>query len=179
MANVEIYTWSTCPFCIRAKALLDQKGVDFTEYCIDGDEAARDRDVARGAVLHALHAHARHAGGVAQHLVERAVQLELDLAGLDLVHQLVDHDGLGLELVTAVDHRHVARDVGDDEGVAVGRALGDLVGAERGGQRHALALGRAAVGEERLDLVGQILVMFVGVFGVVILFKERKQEVTQ
>lgn len=41
-ANVEIYTWSSCPFCIRAKALLDKKGVDFTEYCIDGDEDARD-----------------------------------------------------------------------------------------------------------------------------------------
>lgn len=39
--NVEIYTWSTCPFCIRAKALLDRKGVQYTEYCIDGDEAAR------------------------------------------------------------------------------------------------------------------------------------------
>ncbi len=39
--NVEIYTWSRCPFCIRAKALLDEKGVDYTEYCIDGDEAAR------------------------------------------------------------------------------------------------------------------------------------------
>ncbi len=40
-ANVEIYTWSTCPFCIRAKGLLKQKGVTFTEYCIDGDEVAR------------------------------------------------------------------------------------------------------------------------------------------
>ena len=39
--NVEVYTWSRCPFCIRAKALLKQKGVNFTEYCIDGDEAAR------------------------------------------------------------------------------------------------------------------------------------------
>ena len=41
-ANVEIYTWSTCPFCIRAKALLSQKGVHFTEYCIDGDHQARE-----------------------------------------------------------------------------------------------------------------------------------------
>lgn len=41
-ANVEIYTWSSCPFCIRAKALLKEKGVDFTEYCIDGDEQARE-----------------------------------------------------------------------------------------------------------------------------------------
>lgn len=24
MAHVEIYTWSTCPFCRRAKELLDQ-----------------------------------------------------------------------------------------------------------------------------------------------------------
>lgn len=40
-ANVEIYTWSACPFCVRAKALLNKKGVQFTEYCIDGDEAAR------------------------------------------------------------------------------------------------------------------------------------------
>lgn len=39
--NVEIYTWSRCPFCIRAKALLNDKAVDYTEYCIDGDEVAR------------------------------------------------------------------------------------------------------------------------------------------
>ncbi len=31
-------------------------------------------------------------------------------------------------------------------------------------------------GVRQLDLVGQILVMFVGVFGVVVLFKERKKE---
>lgn len=42
-AKVEIYTWSTCPFCIRALALLKRKSVDFTEHCIDGDEAARVR----------------------------------------------------------------------------------------------------------------------------------------
>lgn len=41
MPNVEIYTWSSCPFCIRAKALLNQKNLKFVEYCIDGDEAAR------------------------------------------------------------------------------------------------------------------------------------------
>ncbi|TAF09610.1 MAG: glutaredoxin 3 [Nostocales cyanobacterium] len=40
-ANVEIYTWQTCPYCIRAKMLLSWKGVKFTEYKIDGDEAAR------------------------------------------------------------------------------------------------------------------------------------------
>jgi glutaredoxin 3 len=40
-AKVEIYTWASCPFCIRAKDLLKKKGVAFTEYSIDGDEAAR------------------------------------------------------------------------------------------------------------------------------------------
>ena len=48
MATVEIYTWSTCPFCRRAKQLLNQKGVTYTEYDIDDDEAARDAMVARG-----------------------------------------------------------------------------------------------------------------------------------
>lgn len=47
MANVEIYTWSTCPFCRRAKQLLNQKGVTYTEYDIDDDEAAKDAMVAR------------------------------------------------------------------------------------------------------------------------------------
>lgn len=40
-ANVEIYTWQTCPYCIRAKLLLWWKGVPYREYKIDGDEAAR------------------------------------------------------------------------------------------------------------------------------------------
>lgn len=41
MPKIEIYTWSTCPFCSRAKQLLDSKGVAFTEYDITGDEDAR------------------------------------------------------------------------------------------------------------------------------------------
>ena len=40
-ANVELYTWQTCPYCIRAKMLLWWKGVNFTEYKIDGNETAR------------------------------------------------------------------------------------------------------------------------------------------
>lgn len=40
-AQVEIYTWQTCPFCIRAKLLLLWKGVSFQEYKIDGDDKAR------------------------------------------------------------------------------------------------------------------------------------------
>lgn len=40
-AHVEIYLWTTCPFCVRAKRLLDSKGVQYTEYVLDGDEAGR------------------------------------------------------------------------------------------------------------------------------------------
>ena len=41
MAKVEIYTWATCPYCLKAKALLKQKGIDYKEYPIDGDNEAR------------------------------------------------------------------------------------------------------------------------------------------
>ena len=43
MPKVEIYTWEFCPFCIRAKTLLNQKGIKFTEYSIDGDLEARKK----------------------------------------------------------------------------------------------------------------------------------------
>ena len=41
--KVEIYTWKFCPFCIRAKALLNEKSINFTEYSIDGDNDARTK----------------------------------------------------------------------------------------------------------------------------------------
>ena len=41
MAKVEIYTWQYCPFCIRAKALLEKKGINYHEYQIDGDPEAK------------------------------------------------------------------------------------------------------------------------------------------
>ena len=54
MAKVEIYTWQYCPFCIRAKALFDQKGINYQEYSIDGDQEARsimvDRAICRKTV---------------------------------------------------------------------------------------------------------------------------------
>lgn len=47
MSKVEIYTWSSCPFCIRAKGLLNKKGVEYAEYCIDGDSEAREEMTVR------------------------------------------------------------------------------------------------------------------------------------
>ena len=42
MSKIEIYTWQYCPFCLKAKTLLNKKNIQFTEYKIDGDEAARE-----------------------------------------------------------------------------------------------------------------------------------------
>ena len=47
MAKIEIYTWSTCPYCTRAKTLLDSKGVAYTTYDITGDDAARVKMIER------------------------------------------------------------------------------------------------------------------------------------
>ncbi|MBT9585324.1 glutaredoxin 3 [bacterium] len=42
-ALIEIYTWATCPYCMRAKSLLNSKGVTYQEHSIDGDEDARTK----------------------------------------------------------------------------------------------------------------------------------------
>lgn len=42
MANVEIYTTKVCPYCVKAKKLLNAKDVDFTEHDVTGDDAARE-----------------------------------------------------------------------------------------------------------------------------------------
>ncbi|MCQ3829024.1 glutaredoxin 3 [Microbulbifer elongatus] len=41
MKDVVIYTTRYCPFCIRAKYLLDNKNVPYTEISVDGDRALR------------------------------------------------------------------------------------------------------------------------------------------
>ncbi len=87
-AKVEIYTWQTCPFCIRAKLLLQWKGVTFTEYKIDGDEAAREKM-------------AQRANG--RRSVPQIFINEQHIGGCDDLHELVlQHklDGLLAESVT-------------------------------------------------------------------------------
>lgn len=47
MPDVIVYSTDPCPFCSRAKALLTQRGIEFTEIMISrSDDAARDRLVA-------------------------------------------------------------------------------------------------------------------------------------
>ena len=47
--KVEIYTWMTCGYCVRAKRLLKDKNITFIEYAIDGDDQARQQMMQRAA----------------------------------------------------------------------------------------------------------------------------------
>jgi glutaredoxin 3 len=41
MADVKVYSKKSCPFCVRAKALLDRKGVVYQEIDAEHDDALR------------------------------------------------------------------------------------------------------------------------------------------
>lgn len=47
MSVVEIYTWKDCPYCLRAKEILERHHVQYHEFCIDGDDEARRLMTAR------------------------------------------------------------------------------------------------------------------------------------
>jgi len=41
MASIQLYTTAWCGHCVRAKILLDQRGVDYDEIRVDDDPAFR------------------------------------------------------------------------------------------------------------------------------------------
>ncbi len=43
VAKVELYTTTSCPFCVRAKALLRTKAVQFQEIDVTDDDALREK----------------------------------------------------------------------------------------------------------------------------------------
>jgi glutaredoxin 3 len=47
MPEVEIYTTPICPYCVRAKSLLDKKGVAYKEIDVAADPAIRDAMIKR------------------------------------------------------------------------------------------------------------------------------------
>ncbi len=47
MAKVEIYTTMFCPYCARARSLLQKKGVEFTDIDVDAEPARREEMVQR------------------------------------------------------------------------------------------------------------------------------------
>lgn len=48
MTKVEMYAAPWCPYCVRAKALLDAKGVDYSYVDVDETPGAREEMQARG-----------------------------------------------------------------------------------------------------------------------------------
>ena len=66
MARVEIYTKFLCPYCSRAKRLLDSKGVDYQEYDISMGGEKRAEMLQRAMGRHTvpqIFIDERHIGG--------------------------------------------------------------------------------------------------------------------
>ena len=66
MASVEIYTKSTCGYCIRARRLLETKQVEFIEYVIDGGGPMRIEMIQRAGgrtTVPQIFVDGRHIGG--------------------------------------------------------------------------------------------------------------------
>ena len=79
MKPVKIYTTPICPYCIRAKRLLDTKGVPYEEIDVSGDDQAR-MDLAERTGLRTvpqIFIGEHHVGGSDElHALERAGKLD-------------------------------------------------------------------------------------------------------
>ena len=105
MAKIEIYTKAFCPYCTRAKALLDGKGADFQEIDVTMDRAGHE---------------AMHDGGVLT-----LDEVRLPAAAAEEVLQLLMGDAgeergiCDLIAVEVQDREHCAVGLGVDELVEV------------------------------------------------------------
>lgn len=84
MANVEIYTTKTCPYCVRAKNLLNAKDVDFKEIDVTGDDAGREALLKRSGGMQTvpqIFINGQHIGGSDElYALEQKGELEKLLA---------------------------------------------------------------------------------------------------
>ena len=84
MAQVTIYTKPYCPYCLRAVALLKDKGVDFVEVEASGDPAKRQEMMNRSgrSTYPQIFIGDRHIGGCDDMIaLERSGGLDPLLAG--------------------------------------------------------------------------------------------------
>ncbi len=86
MATIEVYTKFLCPYCTRAKALLDSKGADYREIDVSMDRAGFDAMIERAQgrrTVPQIFIDGRHIGG-SDDLAALDARGELDaLLGLD------------------------------------------------------------------------------------------------
>jgi glutaredoxin 3 len=84
MAKVEIYTKAFCPYCARAKSLLESKGVAYEEYDISmgGPKRAEMLELAKGgSTVPQIFIDGAHVGGCDDiHALDRAGKLDPLLA---------------------------------------------------------------------------------------------------
>lgn len=85
MTPVWIYTTTYCPYCNRAKSLLERKGASYEEIDVTGDDAARERLVLKAGGLKTvpqIWIGERHVGGFDRlSELDRAGELDRLLAG--------------------------------------------------------------------------------------------------
>lgn len=66
MAKIELYTTMFCPYCARARSLLQKKGVSFADIDVMGDDDKREEMIARAGgrrTVPQIFIDGRHIGG--------------------------------------------------------------------------------------------------------------------
>lgn len=66
VAKVEIYTKTFCGFCLRARSLLESKGIQYEEYPVDGGGPKREEMIERSqgrTTVPQIFIDGRHIGG--------------------------------------------------------------------------------------------------------------------
>ena len=85
MAEVELYTTMICPYCARARALLERKGVDYTEFDIIEEPQRRDEMSRRAGgrtSVPQIFVNGEHIGGSDELVaLDRAGELDAILGG--------------------------------------------------------------------------------------------------
>lgn len=80
MNDIVIYTTRFCPFCVRAKQLLDHKGLTYTEVAVDGKPGLRQQMIEKANGAHTvpqIWINDTHVGGCSELMdLERASQLD-------------------------------------------------------------------------------------------------------
>jgi len=83
MAEVDIYTTMWCPYCARAKSLLERKGVTYHEISLDEEPGRRAEMVQRahgGRTVPQIFINGEHVGGCDDiHALDRAGKLDAKL----------------------------------------------------------------------------------------------------
>ena len=85
MAKVEIYSTMWCPYCARARALLEHKGVEFIEIDLMEQPGRRDEMIRRahgGTTVPQIFIDGEHIGGSDElAALDRAGKLDAKLGG--------------------------------------------------------------------------------------------------